>query len=52
MFKKSMIFSKPVAKIKKGRLLIVQKCKNDWCKVETEGFKGWVDKSNLWGAVN
>ena len=52
MFKKSMIFSKPIAKIKKGRLLIVQKCKNDWCKVETEGFKGWVDKSNLWGAVN
>ena len=52
MFKKSMIFSKPIAKIKKGRLLIVQKCKNDWCKVETEGFKGWVDKSNLWDAVN
>ena len=52
LFKKSIIFSKPIAKIKKGRLLIVQKCKNDWCKVETEGFKGWVDKSNLWGAVN
>ena len=52
MFKKSIIFSKPIAKIKKGRLLVVQKCENDWCKVVTEGFKGWVDKSDLWGAVN
>tara|TARA_B110001450_G_C17562591_1_gene457387 strand:+ start:145 stop:603 length:459 start_codon:yes stop_codon:yes gene_type:complete len=52
MFKKSTIFSKPIAKIKKGRLLIVQKCGVVWCKVETENFKGWVDKNNLWGAVN
>ena len=52
MFKKPMIFSKPIAKIKKGRLLVVQKCENEWCKVETKGFKGWIDKSNLWGTVN
>ena len=35
MFKKSIIFSKPIAKIKKGRLLVVQKCENDCCKVVT-----------------
>jgi len=52
MFKKSTIFSKPIAKIKKGRLLVIQKCENDWCKVETENFNGWINKSNLWGAVN
>jgi SH3-like domain-containing protein len=52
MFKKSTVFSKPVAKIKKGRLLVVQKCQNQWCKVKTENFKGWVNKSNLWGFVN
>ena len=52
MFKKSMIFSKPIAKIKKGRLLVILKCVNYWCKVETDSYKGWVDKSNLWGAFN
>ena len=52
LFKKPSIFSKPVANIKKGRLLIVQKCEKDWCKVKTEDLKGWIDKKNLWGAVN
>ena len=52
MFKKSTIFSKPIAKIKKGRLLVIQKCEVEWCKIETENFKGWVNKSNLWGFVN
>ena len=52
LFKKPSIFSKPVANIQKGRLLIVQKCKKDWCKVKTEDLKGWVDKKNLWGGVN
>ena len=52
MFKKSMIYSKPIAKIKKGRLLIIYKCEDNWCKVETEGLKGWVDKNHLWGKAN
>jgi SH3-like domain-containing protein len=51
LFKKSTVFSKPFAKINKGRLLVIQKCEKEWCKVETEDFKGWVDKSDLWGAV-
>ncbi len=52
MFKKPKIFSKPIAKIKKGRMLVIQKCEKEWCKVETEDYKGWVDKNNLWGAFN
>jgi len=52
LFKNPSIFSKPVANIKKGRLLIVQKCENDWCKIKTDDLKGWVDKKNLWGAIN
>ena len=52
IFKKSTFFSRPVAKIRKGRLLVIQKCEDGWCKVETESFKGWVDKKYLWGAVN
>jgi SH3-like domain-containing protein len=52
LFKKPTIFSEPIANIKKGRLLVVQKCLIDWCKVETETFKGWVDKKNMWGPIN
>jgi len=52
LFKKATIFSEPVANIKRGRLLIIQKCENKWCKIETGNIKGWVDKKDLWGAVN
>jgi len=52
MFKKPTVFSEPIAKILKGRLLVIQKCEDKWCKVQTQDFKGWVDKDNLWGAFN
>jgi SH3-like domain-containing protein len=52
IFNKPSVFSKPLAKIKKQRLLIIQKCEKKWCRVETENFKGWVNKDNLWGAIN
>ena len=52
MFKKPTVFSEPIAKILKGRLLVIQKCEDKWCKIQTEDFKGWVDKDNLWGSFN
>ena len=52
LFKKPTIFSKPIANIKSGRLLIIQKCEKDWCEIETEDYRGWVDKNNLWGTIN
>ena len=51
LFKKPSNFSKPVAKIKKGRVLVVQRCENDWCKIKTEKFKGWIDRNNIWGKI-
>ena len=44
LFKKPTIFSEPIANIKKGRLLIIKKCENEWCKAETDIFKGWIKK--------
>ena len=52
LFKKSSIFSQPIANIKKGRLLVIKKCEKEWCKVETGDYKGWVNKENLWGTIN
>jgi SH3-like domain-containing protein len=52
LFKKPSYFSKPLAKIKKGRVLIVQKCSGAWCKIKSENFNGWVKTGNIWGSVN
>ena len=49
LFKKPTKFSKPIAKIEKGRLLIVKKCQKKWCKVKTGEFIGWIDIYNVWG---
>ena len=49
IFKKATKFSKPIAKVDKGRLLFLKKCKTNWCQVKTDEYTGWVDKSNLWG---
>tara|TARA_B100000963_G_scaffold299150_1_gene271093 strand:- start:169 stop:624 length:456 start_codon:yes stop_codon:yes gene_type:complete len=52
LFKKPSNFSKPIAKIKKGRMLIVIKCESNWCKVKSENFKGWLRTNNVWGLKN
>ena len=51
MFSGSTLYSNPVAKLKEGRLVTIRKCKNDWCKVETGEYKGWLKKSGLWGLL-
>tara|TARA_B100001121_G_scaffold257026_1_gene235105 strand:+ start:44 stop:490 length:447 start_codon:yes stop_codon:yes gene_type:complete len=52
LFKKPTKFSKPLAKIETGRLLLVKKCERSWCLVQTKNFKGWIDEENLWGNIN
>ena len=52
IYKKSTIYSKPIAKLEIGRLVLVKKCKIDWCKIKTGEFYGWVVKSSLWGKIN
>ena len=49
LFSKPTNFSKPLAKIEKGRVLLIQNCKNNWCKIKTDNFKGWVKIENSWG---
>ena len=51
LFKKPSSFSKPIARLDKGRLLIVKKCQKDWCSITTDKYKGWVKTNNLWGLV-
>ena len=49
LFKKPSSFAKPIAQIKEGRMLIVEKCQNIWCKISAGDYKGWVKINNLWG---
>ena len=49
LFKKPSNFSKPLAKIQKGRVLILLKCEKKWCKIKTEKFKGWIKNKDVWG---
>ena len=51
LFKRPTIFSKPIAKIKKGRVLIIQNCQTKWCKIKTNNIKGWIQRKDLWGKV-
>jgi SH3-like domain-containing protein len=52
LFDKPTNFSKPLVKIKKGKVLIIQKCENNWCKVKTKKFKGWIKSNDIWGSIN
>ena len=49
LYKKSTIYSKPIAKLEIGRLVLIKKCKEEWCKITSGGFGGWIFKSSLWG---
>ena len=49
LFKKPTKYSKPIAKLDAGRLLLIQKCEKNWCNVKTEKFSGWIDKNDIWG---
>ena len=49
LFSKASKFSKPLAKLEKGKLLIVKKCQENWCKVSDENYLGWINTNNAWG---
>ena len=52
LFKKPTIYSKPIAKLESGRLVLIKKCNLKWCKISSGDFKGWIKKSYLWGKIN
>ena len=51
LFKKPSNLSKPVAKLEKGRLLVIKKCEGEWCRVNTGDYFGWIQAKNIWGSI-
>ena len=49
LFSSPTKYSKPILKIAKGRLLLVNKCKKKWCRVKTQDYLGWIRTNNIWG---
>jgi len=46
---KPQIYSKPIAQIEKGKLVIIKKCKVNWCKVLINKYVGWIRRDSIWG---
>ena len=51
VFSKPSVYSTPSVILKKGRLCKIIKCKEDWCKIKVDKFKGWIKKNSLWGLL-
>ena len=52
LFKKPSSFAKPIAQIEKGRLLIVEKYREKWCKIKSGDYEGWIKTNGIWGLIN
>ena len=52
MYKNSTIYSKPIARLELGRLVLIKKSKSKWCKIKSGNYNGWIQKNYLWGKVN
>ncbi len=49
LFKSDTLFSQPLIKLEKGKLVLIKKCKENWCKVKTNKIIGWLNTKNVWG---
>ena len=52
LYKKNTIYSKPIARLEAGRLVLIKNCKLKFCKIATAGHTGWISKNYLWGKIN
>ena len=49
LYKKPTIYSEPIAKLEIGRLVLIKKCKDKWCKITSGDYSGWISEIFLWG---
>ena len=51
VFNNPTLYSKPLVVLDQGRLCMIVKCKNNWCKIKVNKFTGWIKKEDLWGKL-
>ena len=49
LYRKPTIYSKPIARLEIGRLVLIKKCKDKWCKITSGDYSGWISEIFLWG---
>lgn len=45
------ISSASIADVEPGVVCILQSCNQHWCKVEAGHYRGWLEKTTLWGVL-
>ena len=51
IFTKPSKFSEPIAVAEVGKLILITKCKNNWCKTNSDKISGWILLENYWGKL-
>lgn len=41
--------SPPVARLQPGVVAEMLECRGEWCRLDADGFKGWLLRSEFWG---
>jgi len=51
IFTKPSKFSEPIAVAEAGKLILITKCKNNWCKTNGDNISGWILFDDYWGKL-
>ena len=51
VFTKPTKFSQPIAAAEKGKLILLEKCRRNWCKISDEAISGWIFLDKYWGKL-
>ena len=51
IFSKPTKYSEPIAVAEKGKLILLKKCKGNWCKLSNNDISGWILFNNFWGKL-
>jgi len=51
IFTKPTKYSEPIAVAEKGKLILLKKCKRNWCKTSFEDISGWILFNKYWGKL-
>ena len=43
------VASIPTALLERGVIARIRECQQDWCRLEVENARGWIEKRHLWG---
>ncbi len=49
IYKKPDTATRPVVKLEPGVQAQILKCQKSWCRIAVAGYKGWLNRSQIWG---